>query len=130
ACRRGWQSPSGLRNLLAHQELHPAVLRPAGIATLGAQGVLLAVAPDADPRSIDAVRDESVANGGRPTLTEGLVVLRGAALVGKTFEQELIAVGLEPRSVGVEYALIHGPDHRAIQVEVQILESRRPGLTG
>src|SRR5215470_13263859 len=90
------------RELLAHQELHPAVLRPAEIGTVTAQGLLLAEAPDADPGGIDPVRDERVADDGRSTLAESLVVLGGAALVGKALEQEPIAVGLEPCSVGVE----------------------------
>src|SRR5262245_18854756 len=121
ASYRGWPSSEAVsvRELLAHQELHPAILRPAEIRPIVTQGLLLAEAPDADPGGVDPVRDERVADDGCSTLTESLVVLRGTALVGKALEQHLIAIGLEPGRVGIEHTLVHGPDHRAIQVEVQ-----------
>src|SRR5262245_3294130 len=63
-----------------------AVLRPAALLFLGADGALLAVGEGAQPAGRDAQRAQVVADRGGPALAEGEVVLVGAARVGVPFD--------------------------------------------
>src|SRR4051794_2649390 len=91
--------------LLFDQEARAAILRPARLGLLGADGTLFTIADHRDAGGLDALRDEVVHRRARTALTQTEVVLVGAALVAVAFDQhELIAVLLEPRGVRVEDA--------------------------
>src|SRR5207249_3015332 len=70
-----------------HQEVGPAVLRPARLVLLRTDRLLCPEAHDRYALGRDATRDEVVAGRARPALAEGEVVLGGAALVAVPLDQ-------------------------------------------
>src|SRR5688500_17004876 len=69
-------------------EVRAAVLRPAALAALGAEGSLFAVADGADSRACHAQRLQVLAGGVGAAVGERQVVLVGAALVTVAFQRD------------------------------------------
>src|SRR2546422_4357395 len=73
--------------LLLGQEVISAVLRPARLVVLGADGPLLTVGDDRDAVGLDALGHEVAHGGLRAPLAQGQVVLVGSSLVAMPFDQ-------------------------------------------
>src|SRR5688572_14896095 len=69
-------------------EVRAAVLRPAALAALGAEGSLFAVTDGADSRACHAQRLQVLASGVGAAVGERQVVLVGAALVAVAFQRD------------------------------------------
>src|SRR6266567_4192373 len=99
-----------------------AVLLPAVLGGFGAEGLLLAVADDAEAAGGDAGIDEGVACGFGARLAELQVVFVGTALVAIAAEDHLdIRMAVEERRILGEYGLRVGANVGCVVVEEDVL---------
>src|SRR5512133_1284545 len=114
---------------LLELELAAAVLTPAGLLGFGAEGLLLAIADGGEASLVDAQGLQVGQGGGGTAVTEGQVVLVGAALIAVAFDLELGGgEGLHEVGDALEEGAIGFLDVGLVVVEVDGLEGRISGL--
>src|SRR2546425_6624033 len=117
-------APEARRALLRlDQEVSAAILGPARLVVIGAEGPFLAVGDDAQAALRHSLTDQIV--HGRPgaALAQREVVLVGAPLVAMALdEHQHGGVALQPRRVGVRRLGVGRPDLVLVEVEVAVLQ--------
>src|SRR5579862_4095659 len=104
------------------EEVSPAVLLPAVFGLRGAERPFLAVGDGPDPRAVDSERGQVLASRVGAPVAEREVVLRRAAVVAMTLDQELRArMGLEPIRIGGERSACIVAQVRLVVVEERVL---------
>src|SRR2546426_11447760 len=110
---------------LLHQEVVPAIPRPAALRFLGAERALLAVGDEGDAARRPPARHEIAHGRLGPALAQRQVVLVRSPLVTMTLDQEeLLRIRLEPARARVQDLDIPPPDDRLVEVEVHVRERR------
>src|SRR5467141_1797499 len=111
--RSSW--PTARSGSVGFHEMAAAVLLPAGLVVLVAEGLLLAEADDVQAVGRNAQRNEVLLDGGGAAIAKAQVVFRGATLVAVAFDgcfnrwvplQEVRSRGESDASVGTNVGLV------------------------